>query len=33
LMAQWQKGKDELVWPSDTASASLLYPTPPWNER
>ena len=33
LMAQWQKGKDELVWPSDTASAPLLYPTPPWNER
>jgi len=33
LMAQWQKGKDELVWPPDTASAPLLFPTPPWNER
>jgi branched-chain amino acid transport system substrate-binding protein len=33
LMAQWQKGKDELVWPADQASAPLLFPTPPWNER
>jgi branched-chain amino acid transport system substrate-binding protein len=33
LMAQWQKGKDELVWPSDQASAPLLFPTPAWNER
>ena len=33
LMAQWQRGKDELVWPPDQASAPLLYPTPPWNER
>jgi branched-chain amino acid transport system substrate-binding protein len=33
LMAQWQKGKDELVWPPDQASAPLLFPTPPWNER
>jgi branched-chain amino acid transport system substrate-binding protein len=33
LMAQWQKGKDDLVWPSDMASAPLLYPAPPWNER
>ena len=33
LMAQWQKGKDELVWPQDQASAPLLFPIPPWNER
>ena len=33
LMAQWQKGKDELVWPSDQASVPLVFPTPPWNER
>jgi branched-chain amino acid transport system substrate-binding protein len=33
LMAQWQKGKDELVWPADQASSPLLFPTPPWNER
>ena len=33
LMCQWQKGKDELVWPPDQASATLLYPTPPWSER
>ena len=33
LMAQWQKGKDELVWPADQASAPLIYPTPAWNER
>ena len=33
LMAQWQKGKDELVWPPDQASSPLLFPAPPWNER
>jgi branched-chain amino acid transport system substrate-binding protein len=33
LMAQWQKGKDELVWPPDMASAPLLYPTPLWGEK
>ncbi len=33
LMCQWQKGKDELVWPPDQATAPLLYPAPPWNER
>jgi branched-chain amino acid transport system substrate-binding protein len=33
LMAQWQKGKDELVWPQDQASAPLAFPIPPWNKR
>jgi branched-chain amino acid transport system substrate-binding protein len=33
LMAQWQKGKDELVWPADQASMPLVYPMPGWNER
>jgi branched-chain amino acid transport system substrate-binding protein len=33
LMAQWQKGMDELVWPPDQASAKLLFPAPPWNDR
>lgn len=32
-MTQWQKGKDQLVWPEDQASAPLAYPMPPWNKR
>jgi branched-chain amino acid transport system substrate-binding protein len=32
-MNQWQKGKDELIWPKDQASAPLAFPMPPWNKR
>ncbi|MBW2000849.1 MAG: amino acid ABC transporter substrate-binding protein [Deltaproteobacteria bacterium] len=32
-MSQWQYGKDELIWPKDQASAELLYPAPPWDQR
>ncbi len=30
---QFQNGKRELIWPKDQASASLIYPMPPWKER
>jgi branched-chain amino acid transport system substrate-binding protein len=32
-MAQWQKGKQELVFPLDLATKPLVYPIPKWNER
>lgn len=32
-MVQWQNGQLELVWPEDQASADLLYPAPPYDER
>lgn len=32
-MSQWQNGKDELIWPTDQASAPLAYPMPPWDKR
>ncbi|MBW2030247.1 MAG: amino acid ABC transporter substrate-binding protein [Deltaproteobacteria bacterium] len=32
-MSQWQYGKDELIWPKDQASAELLYPALPWDQR
>lgn len=30
---QWLKGKQELVWPKDFATASFGYPAPSWNQR
>ncbi len=30
---QWLKGKQELVWPKEFATAPFAYPTPPWNQR
>ena len=30
---QWQGGKQKLVWPNEFKEASLIYPTPPWNNR
>ncbi len=32
-LIQWQNGKMELVWPLDQATAPLLYPAPPFDER
>jgi branched-chain amino acid transport system substrate-binding protein len=32
-LIQWQNGKLELVWPEDQATAELLYPAPPFDER
>jgi branched-chain amino acid transport system substrate-binding protein len=31
--AQWQSGKQELVWPKEYATAPLLYPAPPFAKR
>jgi branched-chain amino acid transport system substrate-binding protein len=33
LMPQWQNGKQELVWPRDQASAPIMYPAKPFNQR
>jgi branched-chain amino acid transport system substrate-binding protein len=32
-VAQWQKGKQELVFPLNLATKPLVYPIPKWNER
>ena len=31
--AQWQHGKQELVWPKEYATAPLAYPAPPFAKR
>jgi branched-chain amino acid transport system substrate-binding protein len=31
--AQWQNGKQELVWPKEFATASLAYPAPAFSKR
>jgi hypothetical protein len=31
--AQWQNGKQELVYPKESATAQLLYPAPPFSKR
>ncbi len=33
LVLQWQKGKQELVWPREFATASFIYPAPAWGQR
>jgi branched-chain amino acid transport system substrate-binding protein len=32
-LAQWQNGKQELVFPLDLATKPLIYPIPKWSER
>ena len=32
-VVQWQKGKLEVVWPQEAASAKLVFPVPKWTER
>ncbi len=32
-LIQWQNGKQELVWPPEHASAPLVYPAPPFDQR
>lgn len=32
-LLQWQNGKQELVWPKDSATAPLAYPAPPFAKR
>jgi hypothetical protein len=31
--AQWQNGKQELVYPKEYATAPVLYPAPPFAKR
>jgi len=33
FVQQWLKGKQELVWPKDFATAAFGYPAPPWGQR
>jgi len=30
---QWQDGKQAVVWPEESASGKLRFPTPPWHQR
>ncbi len=32
-MSQWLKGKRQLIWPTDLATARFAYPAKPWKER
>jgi branched-chain amino acid transport system substrate-binding protein len=32
-MSQWIKGKQQLIWPRDLATAPFAYPAEPWKER
>lgn len=33
VFLQWINGKQELVWPSEVATAALVYPAPPFSKR
>ena len=33
VFVQWQRGKQELVWPKEFATAPLQYPAPAWDQR
>lgn len=33
FIVQWQKGKKEIIWPADLATAKPMLPTPAWSER
>jgi branched-chain amino acid transport system substrate-binding protein len=30
---QWQDGKQAVVWPEESATGQLRFPTPPWHQR
>ena len=30
---QWLKGKQELIWPKEFATATFAYPAPPFGQR
>jgi hypothetical protein len=32
-LLQWQAGKQELVWPTEAATAKLAFPAPPFAKR
>ena len=33
IVIQWLKGKAQVVWPKDRATAELVYPMPKWEDR
>ncbi len=33
VVLQWQKGKQEVIWPREAATAPFAYPAPPFNRR
>jgi hypothetical protein len=33
VFLQWLNGKQELVWPKESATAPLAYPAPPFAKR
>lgn len=33
VFLQWQRGKQELVWPKEFATAPFQYPAPAWEQR
>ncbi|MGQ0571856.1 MAG: amino acid ABC transporter substrate-binding protein [Armatimonadota bacterium] len=33
VFLQWQRGRQELVWPREFATAPFQYPAPPWDQR
>ena len=33
VVAQWQNGIKQTIWPGPVATAPPLYPTPPWSQR
>jgi branched-chain amino acid transport system substrate-binding protein len=33
IVLQWLKGKLEVVWPKNLATAKVVYPMPPWDKR
>ena len=33
VFIQWQKGKQQLIWPKENATAPFAYPALPFNQR
>jgi len=33
VFLQWQRGKQELVWPKEFATAPFQFPAPAWEQR
>jgi hypothetical protein len=33
VFVQWLNGKQELVWPKESATAAFAYPAPPFDKR
>jgi hypothetical protein len=33
VFLQWQRGRQELIWPKEFATAPFQYPAPAWEQR